>query len=177
MPKKCAIWRCASRKQTVRSAVGEDECESFLRLFPRPVEYAAIQIASPERLLALVPPAMLDGKEVQAAFHVTTLFVGRGGCRDPVLLQRLVELRGTPIQLTLTCVVSDARGTAIAVRNEGEFPCQNAHPHITVANAQGVPAAYSNELLDDARADDPSRTVARLPAGTCVCGTFDFVFR
>ncbi|ESL07560.1 hypothetical protein TRSC58_04748 [Trypanosoma rangeli SC58] len=151
--------------------------ESFLRLFPRPVEYAAIQIASPEQVLGLVPPEMLDGKQVQTAFHVTTLYIGRGGCKDPVLLQQLVKLRGASIQLTLTSIVSDAKGTAIAVRNEGEFPCKNAHPHITVANAPGVPAVYSNELLDDSHASDPCRAVVPLPAGTCVSGTFGFVFR
>ncbi|EKG08085.1 hypothetical protein TCSYLVIO_000777, partial [Trypanosoma cruzi] len=44
-------------------------CESFLCCFSRHVEYAAIQIASPERVLELVPPEMLDGKKVQKAFH------------------------------------------------------------------------------------------------------------
>ncbi|KAF8275338.1 hypothetical protein TcBrA4_0139090 [Trypanosoma cruzi] len=149
-------------------------CESFLCRFPRHVEYAAIQIASPERVLELVPPEMLDGKKVQKAFHVTTLYLGRDACKDPVLLQQLVGLLGESIELTPTSVVSDPKGTAIAVRNEGEFPCENVHPHITIANAPGVPPVYSNELLDDSHADDPCRTVVSLPAGTRVTGTFVF---
>ncbi|KAF8285728.1 hypothetical protein TcYC6_0032400 [Trypanosoma cruzi] len=149
-------------------------CESFLCRFPRHVEYAAIQIASPERVLELVPPEMLDGKKVQKAFHVTTLYLGRDACNDPVLLQQLVGLLGESIELTLTSVASDPKGTAIAVRNEGEFPCENVHPHITIANAPGVPPVYSNELLDDSHADDPCRTVVSLPAGTRITGTFVF---
>ncbi|KAF8297828.1 hypothetical protein TcBrA4_0065730 [Trypanosoma cruzi] len=149
-------------------------CESFLCRFPRHVEYAAIQIASPERVLELVPPEMLDGKKVQKAFHVTTLYLGRDACKDPVLLQQLVGLLGESIELTPTSVASDPKGTAIAVRNEGEFPCENVHPHITIANAPGVPPVYSNELLDDSNADDPCRTVVSLPAGTRVTGTFVF---
>ncbi|PWV04415.1 hypothetical protein C3747_152g90 [Trypanosoma cruzi] len=148
--------------------------ESFLCRFPRHVEYAAIQIASPERVLELVPPEMLDGKKVQKAFHVTTLYLGRDACKDPVLLRQLVGLLGESIELTLTSVASDPKGTAIAVRNEGEFPCENVHPHITIANAPGVPPVYSNELLDDSHADDPCRTVVSLPAGTRVTGTFVF---
>ncbi|KAF8285860.1 hypothetical protein TcYC6_0031620 [Trypanosoma cruzi] len=149
-------------------------CESFLCRFSRHVEYAAIQIASPERVLELVPPEMLDGKKVQKAFHVTTLYLGRDACKDPVLLQQLVGLLGESIELTLTSVASDPKGTAIAVRNEGEFPCENVHPHITIANAPGVPPVYSNELLDDSHADDPCRTVVSLPAGTRITGTFVF---
>ncbi|RNF09677.1 hypothetical protein TraAM80_02032 [Trypanosoma rangeli] len=172
-----SVMGCSnSLEQTMRQADADNECESILSLFPRPVEYAAIQIASPEQVLRLVPPEMLDGKQVQTAFHVTTLYIGRGGCKDPVLLQQLVKLRGASIQLTLVSVVSDAKGTAIAVRNEGEFPCKNAHPHITVANAPGVPAVYSNELLDDSHASDPCRAVVPLPAGTCISGTFGFAF-
>ncbi|PWU84199.1 hypothetical protein C4B63_247g13 [Trypanosoma cruzi] len=113
---------------------------------------------------------MLDGKKVQKAFHVTTLYLGRDACKDPVLLQQLVGLLGESIELTPTSVVSDPKGTAIAVRNEGEFPCENAHPHITIANAPGVPPVYSNELLDDSHADDPCRTVVSLPTGTRVPG-------
>ncbi|KAF8296976.1 hypothetical protein TcBrA4_0068990 [Trypanosoma cruzi] len=80
-------------------------CESFLCPFPCHVEYAAIQIASPERVLELVPPEMLDGKKVQKAFHVTTLYLGRDACKDPVLLQQLVGLLGESIELTPTrCV-------------------------------------------------------------------------
>ncbi|PBJ77241.1 hypothetical protein BCY84_06830 [Trypanosoma cruzi cruzi] len=148
--------------------------ESFLCRFPCHVEYAAIQIASPERVLELVPPEMLDGKKVQKAFHVTTLYLGRDACKDPVLLQQLVGLLGESIELTPTNVASDPKGTAIAVRNEGEFPCENVHPHITIANAPGVPPAHSNELLDDSHADDPCRTVVSLPAGTRITGTFVF---
>ncbi|PWU87951.1 hypothetical protein C4B63_82g68 [Trypanosoma cruzi] len=83
---------------------------------------------------------MLDGKKVQKAFHVTTLYLGRDACKDPVLLQQLVGLLGESIELTLTSVASDPKGTAIAVRNEGEFPCENVHPHITIANAPGCSA-------------------------------------
>lgn len=150
---------------------------SLLRCFPSPPLYGAILMASPSAILALVPPEMLCNKIVQKTFHVTTIYIGRGHARiDPALLRQLIELRGTSIELTLTRVVSDPKGTAIAVRNDGEFPCQNIHPHITIANAKGVSPVYSNELLDDSHADDPCRTVLDLPAGTRATGTFDFVF-
>ncbi|PWU95749.1 hypothetical protein C3747_265g11 [Trypanosoma cruzi] len=67
---------------------------------------------------------MLDGKKVQKAFHVTTLYLGRDACKDPVLLRQLVGLLGESIELTLTSVASDPKGTAIAVRNEGESPAK-----------------------------------------------------
>ncbi|KAF8295367.1 putative Fungal tRNA ligase phosphodiesterase domain containing protein [Trypanosoma cruzi] len=147
-------------------------CESFLCFSPATWSMPQFRLRHP-RVLELVPPEMLDGKKVQKAFHVTTLYLGRDACKDPVLLQQLVGLLGESIELTPTSA-SDPKGTAIAVRNEGEFPCENVHPHITIANAPGVPPAHSNELLDDSHADDPCRTVVSLPAGTRVTGTFVF---
>ncbi|KAH9593444.1 tRNA ligase [Trypanosoma melophagium] len=151
--------------------------ELLLANLPRPVMYAAIQIDSPNTVLSLVPQEMLSGKIVQKEFHVTNVFLGNSTGTDPVLMVQLGELLGTSIQLTLTHIVSDPKGTAIAVRNDGEFPCVNAHPHITIANVKGVPAKYSNELLDESHAADPSRTVVPLSPNTCVTGTFAFIYK
>lgn len=178
----CSDCRITKRKGSTSGKEGtvahNSDCESILRRFPRPVIYGAIQINSPDTILGLVPPEMLVGKIVQKAFHVTTIYIG-GRCTesvDPVLLEQLASLLGKSITVTLTRIVSDPKGTAIAVRNEGEFPCANAHPHITIANAKNVSAKYSNELLDDSHAGDPDRVVLDLPSDTRVTGTFEFVF-
>ncbi|ORC83710.1 uncharacterized protein TM35_000591020 [Trypanosoma theileri] len=150
--------------------------ELLLGRIPKRIQYAAIQITTPnDDVLSLVPSEMLVDKIVQKEFHVTTLFLGNKTSTDPVMMVQLGELLGTSIQLTLTHIASDPKGTAIAVRNNGEFPCANAHPHITIANAKGVSAKYSNELLDESHASDPSRTVVSLPPNTCVTGKFAFI--
>ncbi|KEG07587.1 hypothetical protein DQ04_09341000 [Trypanosoma grayi] len=178
MPPKGSAVKDHHKPPDVAAAVSvSDAYESLLRRLPRPVLYGAIQLTSPEAILALVPPEMVAGKVVQSKFHVTTIFLHNGVCPDKAMMVRLGELLGTSIQLTLTQVVSDPKGTAIVVRNEGEFPCANARPHITVANARGVPAKYSNELLNASHAKDRNRSVVNLPAGTCVTGEFAFVFK
>jgi hypothetical protein len=46
-------------------------------------------------------------------------------------------------------IASDAKAQAVVVRPSCAFPVtvQNAHPHITVACAEGVKPFYSNELI------------------------------
>ncbi|KAH8610820.1 Fungal tRNA ligase phosphodiesterase domain [Trypanosoma vivax] len=150
------------------------EYESLLGKLPRSIVYGAIGITMPEKVIAATPPELLTGKRRQNSFHVTTIYIGNRMVIDPVLLVRLARVRGSSIELTLEYVASDLKATAIAVRNQKEFYTQNAHPHITVATVPGVPAKYSNELLDNSHKSDPNRTIVKLPPGTTVSGVFDF---
>lgn len=149
------------------------EYERLLCDQPKAPIYAAIAIKDPAALLKVVPNDMLQGKNVQSAFHVTTkYFVGDP---DPVFFVRLAKLVGKEITLTLRSVVSDPKGTAIVVRNENdEFPCANPIAHITVANRAGIPPRYSNELVSALHASDPARKELQLPPNTTLKGVFDF---
>ncbi|CAD2217326.1 hypothetical protein AGDE_10173 [Angomonas deanei] len=53
------------------------------------------------------------------------------------------------------------------------FPCNNAHPHITVANQKGVPPKYSNTLCEKYFAGE-AVTAVELPKHTTVKGVFEF---
>nr|CCC92007.1 conserved hypothetical protein [Trypanosoma congolense IL3000] len=141
----------------------------------KPIIYAAIVMTVPVGVKALVPADYMEGKEAVENLHITTMFLGGKPPEDVEMFSELEKLEGKTIDVTLVRVVSDAKATAIEVRNNNEFPCQNKHAHITVGLAPGVPAKYSNELLDDSLQHEGERNVLEIPPDTSLPGVFQFV--
>nr|CCC92006.1 conserved hypothetical protein [Trypanosoma congolense IL3000] len=142
---------------------------------PRRIIYASIVMTVPVGVKALVPADYMEGKKAVENLHITTMFLGGKPPEDVEMFSELEKLEGKTIDVTLVRVVSDAKATAIEVRNNNEFPCQNKHAHITVGLAPGVPAKYSNELLDDSLQHEGERNVLEIPPDTSLPGVFQFV--
>jgi hypothetical protein len=101
---------------------------------------AVLTPQSQRRLLEMVPPV----HPIVYAHHVTLAFNP-----EPDVLERYRSLEGTRIRVPVTAVCVDEKAQAVLVGVDSE----NEYPHITISVAEGVPPAYSNELLAAQHAD------------------------
>ncbi len=108
--------------------------------------YTAFFVDNPEKLLAMFPPKHPD----IYAHHSTNWY-------KPTDTKNL-EIGG---KMTLKIIgeAFDDKGHALLVENPKS---KNKYPHITISCAKGVPAVYSNELLEKASANG-SLTVFKKP--------------
>ncbi|AAZ12975.1 hypothetical protein, conserved [Trypanosoma brucei brucei TREU927] len=141
----------------------------------KPMIFGAIMINDLAAVRSLVPADYLEGKNMQDEFHITTIYLGGKPPQDDELFKKLQTLEGTSIQVAPVRIASDAKATAIEIRNNNEFPCQNVHPHITIATAPGVPAKYSNELLSKVSTETSDIKVMELSPDVSISGVFQFV--
>lgn len=74
--------------------------------------------------------------------HCTMLFVKNGVDETPYK-----EYENKKVDLIITHVAYDKK--IMALRVNPTFPCDNKHPHITLALAKGVRPVYSNQMLEN----------------------------
>ena len=131
------------------------EYEDILATHPRP-RFCGVSIADADLLVdsvcSVVPPGVMQGKELNKAFHITTKYFG--GEVDPAFLIEAIKLEGKKIPIKLVKVAYNSSGVAVAV--QGDFRCTNAVPHITMALSPGTPPVYSNTLFELVAAGDRS---------------------
>ncbi len=96
--------------------------------------YTTLFVKDPQELLSWFPPKHAN----VFAHHVTIAF------RPPTL--EGVEV-GKVLTLKILGRATDEKGDALLVER---YKTHNAHPHITLSSAEGVPPAYSRELLEKA---------------------------
>ncbi|AAZ12992.1 hypothetical protein, conserved [Trypanosoma brucei brucei TREU927] len=149
--------------------------ELLLSHSSRPFNCGIIKVVNSELLVALVPADYLEGKKMRKELDISTIYLGDRSHFDLTLLSELQTLEGTSIQVAPVRIASDAKATAIEIRNNNEFPCQNAHPHITIATAPGVPAKYSNELLSKVSTETSDIKVMEVSPDVSISGVFQFV--
>ncbi|KAK7195346.1 hypothetical protein NESM_000461100 [Novymonas esmeraldas] len=152
--------------------------ETLLCDLPQAPIYACIAVedaSEAAKLRSVVPAALTAAQVVQPLFHLTTKYFGAES--DPVAFVSLATRLGQTVTLTLDCVIADGNGVAVTVRRDDAlYPCANPIPHFTIANRQGVPPKYSNELISPtAYPGNPAeRTVVQLPPNHTVTGVFRF---
>jgi hypothetical protein len=95
-------------------------------------------------LVAAVTPA----HEKIHAHHVTLAFGVTADAAD------VLDLVGREINVVAFDAVNGDGVQAIRVKLPDGIPCGNAHPHITVSTADGVPPVKSNELCATVPAAD-----------------------
>ncbi len=103
-------------------------------LKPEEIEYTALFIDSPEKLLEMFP-----AKHSKVFAHHSTNWY------KPVSSEGL-EI-GKKNTLKIIGQASDQKGFAVLVENAKS---KNKFPHITISCAEGIAPVYSNELLEKA---------------------------
>jgi hypothetical protein len=102
----------------------------------------------------------ITGWDVKA-HHMTIKYVGnKGAAKD---LEPYKEIIGDMFSVGIKGYVADEKAVAVLLDLPSNLPCENKHPHITIA-VNGVPPAYSNELLEKGRLI-PARGKLRLKVG------------
>jgi hypothetical protein len=106
-------------------------------LKPEEIEYTALFVDSPEKLLKMFP-----AKHSKVFAHHSTNWY------KPTSVEGL-EI-GNKNLLKIIGQASDQKGFAVLVENAKS---KNKFPHITISCAEGVAPVYSNELLEKASRD------------------------
>lgn len=137
------------------------------------IMYTAVLLPTNERvqLVKAYPPVHID----VYAEHMTMVY-------EPCTAQ-LCDLSTTPWGKTITLSVlgnqSDTQGQAVAVSPSPAVFSQNNVTHVTISCAPGVPAVYSNTLLETdgyVHASQPYKTVFGRVAGYAYNGTWLFSY-
>jgi hypothetical protein len=108
-----------------------------IALKPEEIEYTALFVDSPEKLLQMFP-----AKHLKVFAHHSTNWY------KPTSSEGL-EI-GNKSLLKIIGQASDLKGFAVLVENAKS---KNKFPHITISCAEGVAPVYSNELLEIASKD------------------------
>ena len=82
------------------------------------------------------------------AHHMTIKYVGnKGGAKD---LEPYKDIIGDTFHVGIKGYVADEKCVAVLLDLPDKLPCENEHPHITIA-VNGEKPKYSNELLKKAK--------------------------
>lgn len=111
----------------------------------RPPIYCAVHLETSDVLdmISRLPPEIFEGKRLQPGFHCTVKYFGNRVDRE--WHDRHLAKLGKKETVHIVGVAFDDRCVAAIV--ERTFPCDNLHPHVTLALRSGTPAVYSNSLL------------------------------
>jgi tRNA splicing ligase len=93
----------------------------------------------------------------KSELHLTLYYQGVNQSFDPRVLG---PYNGSMVDLEITHVAYDDK--AVALRVQSSIPCQNKHPHLTVAHRPDTASVYSNTLLMDPPFEYP--LAIRVPA-------------
>jgi len=100
--------------------------------------------AGQERLDSLIEGGGIHLKQDKTFLHTTLLFVdGKKVAR----FDEVIAWEHKPVTLWVTALAYDEKAITASVWLPPTVPCNNSHPHITLALAPGISASYSNELL------------------------------
>lgn len=91
--------------------------------------------------------------------HLTLYYRSGASTFDP---DQLEPYNGNIIELEITHIAYDSK--AIALRVQSSIPCQNTHPHLTLAHRADTPPVYSNSLLADPAFEYQLPMPIRVPA-------------